>query len=1346
MSTTKYIARLNSDGTLDTSFTAAGAGLNNYPETLAIQADGKVLLGGPFYTVNGASRLYLGRLNTDGTLDTGFNPSLNNGVTSVTVQPDGKIVIGGVFTSVNGTAGINRIARLNADGTLDTSFNSGGSGANANLLAVVVQGDGKLLLGGFFTSVNGTVANRIARLNADGTLDSAFTSSGAGTNNGIHSVAVQTDGKVVFGGIFTSVNGMAGINNFARLNADGTIDPNFNAAGAGANYIFGVAIQADGKVVICGDSTDRSRCFLARVNNDAATQSLTAPDSTQVQWQRSGASPEISQVTFELSTDGGTVWTPLGVGARISGGWQLTNLSLPVSGLLRARARTIGGYTSSSSGLVQTVVAFPSNSSAPVVTTGGIVGRTETAAFLLGTVNPGSRETTAYFEYGATTSYGSTAPVGSVGSGPSNVSVQAPLTGLSVGTLYHYRVVGMNDLGTTLGADATFTTAGPAAVVTGGANSVTKTGATLNGTVTPDGIATSAYFEYGPTTAYGTATATQTLGSGMALVNVQATISGLAPNTTYHFRLVSTSAAGTVFGTDVTLATDFDPPTVATLAPTTITMTGATLNARVNPSAAQTTVSFQYGGTTDYGSVSSEVVLPAGSADVDVPIAITGLQAGVTYHCRAVATNGKGTRFGSDASFTTAGSGGDNPTAAPTVATGNAAAVGTRMATLQGVANPNGGATVAQFEYGLTTSYGLTATPQPIGGGGTPVNVSQGISGLTPGATYHFRIGATNSLGTNYGPDNAFTTPFEPPSAMTDGADEGTTFVTLNATVNPNSVATSVSFIYGTSPTLAGATTVPVQGSLAGAIAQAVSLKVMGLVPQTIYFYQVTAASSAGTTPGTIESFTTLGAQAPRAVPDHLYVGVQTASLDVLANDVNADTEQTGAAAGLLWDGVVTAPTLGEVSGGPVISFDPFATRGSFPLSGDQFTYRVKSPAGLTNIGTVFVHSFAAYRGSYGGVIVGGTGTNGGSLTLELSLSGSFTGQLIWQSKSYGFRSQLGSAGTVTFSKPKNGAAAGVDLTVSLALQPNGLILGELLDEESGKTFLFTLRSANDGGGTDAQPGIYTAHIDQSLGAAEPEAAIGERGSISPQAVTGFGYTLARLSRSRNGARRGKFIGRVPDTEAFSSGSKIFAERALINARLYRSGSGRRTRFGGSLTGESAFAGGQTLTSVLEWIKAAGGLQAPREEDSTLSRATTRTSSALPTLFPDGFHNGLVLAGDRYLQAGESPALTFVSQFGTKAEVRFSAGGLAGEQSAQVQFTLRGGTIAARVLDTSFLKTFKVVASQGVFSGTFAHPNPLFTKPVRFAGAFRRYSGDEKGKGSFRGATNAGFVTVFKIE
>jgi uncharacterized delta-60 repeat protein len=263
----KYIARLNNDGSLDMSFNP-GTGASHNIFTIAVQSDGKVLIGGVFTSYNGTPRIGIARLNTDGSLDATFNSGLGAGagISKIAIQSDCKVLIGGVFTSLNGTARTG-IARLNTDGSLDTTFNYG-LGAGDMIPQIAIQSDGKIVIGGVFTSLNGTARTCIARLNTDGSLDTTF-NPGSGANRLFVSIAIQSDGKIVIGGNFTSYNGTprTGI---ARLNTDGSLDTSFNP-GSGANgYVASIAIQSDDKIVIGGNFTSyngTARNCIARIFN-----------------------------------------------------------------------------------------------------------------------------------------------------------------------------------------------------------------------------------------------------------------------------------------------------------------------------------------------------------------------------------------------------------------------------------------------------------------------------------------------------------------------------------------------------------------------------------------------------------------------------------------------------------------------------------------------------------------------------------------------------------------------------------------------------------------------------------------------------------------------------------------------------------------------------------------------------------------------------------------------------------------------------------------------------------------------------------------------------------------------
>jgi hypothetical protein len=231
-------------------------------------------------------------------------------------------------------------------------------------------------------------------------------------------------------------------------------------------------------------------------------------------------------------------------------------------------------------------------------------------------------------------------------------------------------VVATNTAGPTNGGDLTFTTAACVSaptVTTGVAGSLTSTGATLNGTVSSNGAITTVTFQYGLTTGYGsTATAAQSpLAAGASSAAVSAAVTSLTCNTLYHFRAVGANSAGTTNGGDQTFTTAScggPPPTVATNAASGISTVGATLNGTISSNGASTTVTFQYGPTTSYGSIAiaAQSPLAAGASGAAVSAAIAGLNCGSTYHFRAVGSSGNGTTNGGDAAFATQPCGSDD--------------------------------------------------------------------------------------------------------------------------------------------------------------------------------------------------------------------------------------------------------------------------------------------------------------------------------------------------------------------------------------------------------------------------------------------------------------------------------------------------------------------------------------------------------------------------------------------------------------------------------------------------------------------------------------------------------------
>jgi hypothetical protein len=231
--------------------------------------------------------------------------------------------------------------------------------------------------------------------------------------------------------------------------------------------------------------------------------------------------------------------------------------------------------------------------------------------------------------------------------------------GLSPNTTYHFRAVAQNSAGTSYGSDRTFTTnplSTPPTVTTATYQIISSSSAQLLGTVNPNGLSTTGWFQWGTTTSYGNTTGAESLGSGTSVIQMTHTISGLSPNTTYHFRAVAQNSAGTSYGADMSFTTPppaVVPPTVTTETATSVTSSSATLNGTVNPNGAPTTGWFQWGTTTSYGNTSPTFSGGSGTSPVPMSWIITGLSPNTSYHFRAVAQNSAGTSYGSDRTFTT---------------------------------------------------------------------------------------------------------------------------------------------------------------------------------------------------------------------------------------------------------------------------------------------------------------------------------------------------------------------------------------------------------------------------------------------------------------------------------------------------------------------------------------------------------------------------------------------------------------------------------------------------------------------------------------------------------------------
>ncbi len=675
-------------------------------------------------------------------------------------------------------------------------------------------------------------------------------------------------------------------------------------------------------------------------------------------------------------------------------------------------------------------VTLGSASQPPTASTGAAPAASATAT-LYGDVTPNGSSTSASFQYGTTTSYGSQTATQSVGSGSTPQQLTAALSNLQPNTTYHYRLVATNGAGTTDGIDRAFTTpATPTSVSTSAASQVMGLSANANGTVNPEGLDTTVYFQYGTTTAYGSTTASQDAGQGTSNQPITLPLTGLSGDTTYHYQLVAVNQSGTYYGSDQTFATGDPPPAASTQLATFVGSGGATLNASVNPNGLSSSVTFEYGTTSSYGSQSSSQNIGSGTTTTQASIPVTGLQPDTTYHYRVDATNANGTTDGADGTFTTTAG-------APIVTTGAATGVTASAAAIGGTVDPQFQTTTAYLQYGTSTSYGsqtstvtmpgnlvpnpgcgngtttgwstdgtapttfqsqtgwasvgpascrLTVTSIPSGGY-SEANVSPYIKNVTAGAQYSVSMDV-NVLSLTAGQHVVLYVTWRDASGnglgkvqVTSTTATGVTTLSGNLVAPANTAQAQVTVTVenaGTADLYFDNTQLVAAGT--GTL-QAISAQLTGLTGATTYHYRTVATSSIGTTFGPDQTFTTAGGAPPLATTTlATFVGAAGANL-------NASVNPNGFSTNVVFE-YGTTSSYGSQSSSQNIGSGTAATPVSIPVTGLQpdttYHYRIDatSPNGTTDAadgtftttaGPPVVTTGAASGVTTNGATIGGT-------------------------------------------------------------------------------------------------------------------------------------------------------------------------------------------------------------------------------------------------------------------------------------------------------------------------------------------------------------------------------------
>ncbi len=494
----------------------------------------------------------------------------------------------------------------------------------------------------------------------------------------------------------------------------------------------------------------------------------------------------------------------------------------------------------------------------PVVTTAAGSSVTATTAVSGGNITSDKGQAVTVRGVCWSTATGPTIADDTTKNGSGSGSFSSSIDGLTPNTKYYIRAYAINNQGVGYGDEVTINTTNvvPPSATSSDASSISATSATLNGSVNANGTSTTITFEYGTTFMYGSSiSATPSTSAGITPETVTAVITGLTANTDYHFRIKAVSAGGTVYGEDKIFKT-LVLPSATTLKAEYIFPTSATLTGYVNANGNATSIKFEYGQTTSYGTILLGIPDNAnGSTDVPSRVDLTGLTKSTTYHFRIVAENRAGTTYGDDKTFTTP----ENDPVIPVLTTAPVTEITFATATGGGNITSNGGGEVTARGICFSTDPSPTLDDsKTINGTGTGEFTSP-FTGLSPNTQYYVRAYATNFVGTAYGNEVSFTSdppPAELPTVSTTAISDITHEAAKSGgevTNDGGGTITAKGICWSTSenPTISDSKTD--EGTGTGVYTS----NLTGLSASTLYYVRAYATNSAGTAYGSQEIFVT---------------------------------------------------------------------------------------------------------------------------------------------------------------------------------------------------------------------------------------------------------------------------------------------------------------------------------------------------------------------------------------------------------------------------------------------------------------------------------------------------------
>jgi hypothetical protein len=819
----------------------------------------------------------------------------------------------------------------------------------------------------------------------------------------------------------------------------------------------------------------------------------------------------ISAITTSSASSGGVINSDGGAAVTARGiVWGTSTAPTVAIATKTTNGTGVGTFTSSMTGLTSGVTyyvrAYATNSlgtkygseisfntsqavaTLAATTTVSSIGSTTASSGGNITYNGGATVTASGIVW-STTSTPTTALTTKTTNGAANGAYTSTMTGLTPGTLYYVRSYATNSVGTSYGAQTSFTTLNtPTINATASAISITSSTATTAGTITADGGAsvTSRGVVYGTSSLSSTFSVTSGTGTGTYTIG----LTGLLPATTYYVRSFATNSVGTVYGTETSFTTIAIAPTLTTTAASSITKYAASAGGAITSNGGSTiTASGICWSTTATPTISNSKTTD-GTTSGTFTSSIIGLTAGTTYYVRAYATNVIGTGYGSAQSFTTLSSSSNNPVLASTT---SAASITSSSAILGGNVTDEGSTEVSVRGLVYGTSAGSSTFSVTLGSGaGT---FTRTITGLTQGATYFVRSFATNVQGTSYGAETSFTTQTTPTVSVT----ATPTSLTTTSAIGGGTISSTGGATITTSGLVWGASTNPEitlsTKTTNGATSGTFTSSITGLTQGTTYYVRAYATNYLGTSYGPNITFTTVTTPTVSATATVTSI---TGTSATGGGTISSDGGATVTSRGLVWGTTSGATTFSVTSGTGIGTYTasltglsiattyfvrPFATNSAGTVYGPEVQFSTPSTATVASTITSTITSSTAILG---GVLssTGGATTTIGIMYSTSSTFGTSTSTIINANASAGtYTTSISGLSAVTTYYAKayatNTAGTTYGPTISFATPVLPLAVGML---HGGGRIFYVFQPGDPGYVANETHGLIAAPVDQSSG------------------------------------------------------------------------------------------------------------------------------------------------------------------------------------------------------------------------------------------------------------------------